>query len=280
MENQSSDKPVLTDIAKTALRDAGVISQLKQAIYSNDSSKTDDSDALKGKAQAMADDLQQMIDGGTLNDADTQKLNSILTRLRGVLQGGSISREALVMALSEASTAINAASATAKSVTEQQKTDQLWQEIEKHNKNIDDDFEKMQQVGIVFDDKLMEKHKRLLEYLQAHPQDIEKQKELNAVDDQMLQQAEPQLGKHPTARYPFDDAKKESEERHQKVDHDLAAVKKSALEFGSNTDLDWDAPAQEKSKPSGNSGIKDVTMNDVETPNISQKPRNKANIIS
>lgn len=277
MEDHISNTPILTDKAKAALRNAGVISQLKQAVYSEDTIKTGDADLLKGKAAAMAENLQQLIDSGTLNDTDSQKLNSILSQLRGALQGGKISREALVMALSEASTAIGTASLTSKSMKEQQKVNQLWQKIEQCNESINDDFEKMQKAGIVFDEKLLEKHKRLLEYLQEHPQDIEKQKELNAVDDQMLKQAESQLAKHPDAKPHFDDAQQKSDDRHQAVDKDLKTVKGRDFELDSNTELDWDISS---SKENSTIRIHDVTLDDIKQPNVGQTQRSRTTGIS
>lgn len=273
MEEQSSDKSTLTDKAKTALLNAGIIPQLKQAVYADDVLKADNTERLNSKAQATAESLQQLIDSGTLNDTDTQRLTIILSHLRGALQGGRISREALVAALAEATTALSTTTAAVKNVTEQQKVNQLWQKIEKCNETINDDFEKMQEEGIVFDKKLLEKHKQLLEHLKEHPHDIEKQKELNAVDDQMLKQAEAQLAKHQDAKPHYDDAKKQSDDRHQMVDKDLKIVKNSTIK----TQVDWDEPYSEEKN--GNK-IYDVTMDDVKSPNIGHHPKGKGKDIS
>ena len=56
MENASKYTPELTDAAKAAVLDSGVISELKQAVYSSKVT-ADDTDNLKGKAEAMADEL-------------------------------------------------------------------------------------------------------------------------------------------------------------------------------------------------------------------------------
>ena len=69
------------------------------------------------------------------------------------MQGGGISSEALVMALSEATAAVGATNGVSKSLS-QQKADKLWAEIGQHNKTINDDFEKMREMGIAFDDNL------------------------------------------------------------------------------------------------------------------------------
>nr|WP_322624519.1 hypothetical protein [uncultured Flavobacterium sp.] len=252
MENASKYTPELTDAAKAAVLDSGVISELKQAVYSSKVT-ADDTDNLKGKAEAMADELQQLINSGTLDDADLQKFSGVLMRLRGALAGGTISREALAAALSEASGAL-AATSSSKSQTMQEKIEQLWQQVEQYNKAINDDFGTMRKAGMVFDDELWKKHERLLQELQEHPRDIEKQKELNAVDDKLLEEAESQLSKHPEAQPAFEHAKKESEVRHKVVDKDLSASEKRISK--SNLALDWD---------------KDLTMNDIQMPAVGQK---------
>lgn len=257
------EKSKLTEAAKAAVTVSGITINFRDMMHAGDPALRDsDMQALKKKAQAKIEDLQQLIGSGKLDDANSQKLNAILTRLLGALQAGVISREALASALSEATTALGAADGTNKNLSPQQQAEMLWQKIDGYNKDIHGDFEKMREAGIVFNEKLWNKHQQLSEYLQAHPHDIEKQKELNAVDDQLLRQAKPQLGQCPDARPHFDDATAKSEKRHKDVAEAEAitrAKKQTATEL---TDADWDVPQGE-----------DVTMNDVTAQAIArQKP--------
>jgi hypothetical protein len=270
-----TEKPMLTDAAKAALIDSGILPKFKNAFYADAPAKRDvDTQVLKDKAQGMVEGLQQLIDSGKLNDADMQKLSAVLARLLGALQGGVLSREALATALSEASTAMGAADSGGKGQTIEQKLELLWQKIDAYNKDIDDDFTKMRKAGVLFDEKLWRKHEQLSEYLKHHPHDIGTQKELDAVDDALLQQAEPQLNKCPGAGEAFDDAKKKSKERHQTVDRDLTELNKRAVALNPNADFDWDSPTtQEKTKNTDKASFTDVTMNDIETQNISQSSK-------
>ena len=274
MDNASKHIPELTDAAKAAVLDSGIISELKQAVFSGKVT-ADDTDTLKGKAEAMADELQQLINSGTLDDADLQKFSTVLMRLRGALQNGTISREALAAVLSEASGAVATASSS-KSQAMQEKIEQLWQQLEQHNKAINDDFDTMRKAGMVFDDELWKKHERLLRELQEHPRDIEKQKELNAVDDKLLEEAESQLAKHPEARPAFEHAKTESEARHKVVDHDLVALEKNINDM----DSAWDKPPVKENASTLKASLEEVTLNDIESQHVGQKLKNQAIVIS
>lgn len=214
---------------------------------------------LKKKALGMVEDLQQLIESGKLNDVASQKLNGVLTKLRGVLQEGVISREALAMVLSEAIAAIGTANGAGGNLTPQQRMAQLWQKIDTYNKEIDDDFENMRKAGIVFDEKLWNKHKQCSEYLQTHLHDIEMQKALNAVDDQLLEQAERQLRKCPNAKPHLDDAKNKSKERHKDVAEAVAMTRVIEQDIAGLTDADLDIRQGQE-----------VTMNDVSAPAITK----------
>ncbi len=258
------EKPELPDAAKAAIAELGIMPGFKDAAHV----EIAEIHALKKKAQAVSEDLQQLIGGGTLDEATTQKLSAALGRLRGALQGGAISTVALAAALSEAVAAIGATENSSRASFLKQKTEQLWQRIDQCNNEIDDDFEKMRKAGILFDEKLWNRHKELSEELQAHPHDLRNQKELDAIDDQLLRQAEPQLCRHPGAKPQFDDAQKKSEDRHQLVDHDLAALdalKKKALIANSGSDLDWNTGFEEQGK--------DATVNDFERSNLTHKAK-------
>lgn len=274
MENNAAYSQKLPDAVKAALQDSGVIAELKQAVYV-DKAVSVDTEALKGKAEAMADDLQQLINSGTLDDADLQKFSGVLMRLRAALQNGTLSREALAAALSEASGAL-AATSSSKGQAMQEKIEQLWQQVEQYNKAINDDFGTMRKAGMVFDDELWEKHERLLQELQEHPRDIEKQKELNAVDDKLLEEAESQLAKHPQARPAFEHAKKESEERHQVVDHDLVVLERNIIDM----DSAWGKPPVKENASTLKASMEEVTLNDIEPQHVGQKLKNQAIVIS
>jgi len=274
-----TEKPVPPDAVKASIKNAGIIAGLKQMVQGDGvpmKPKDIDLHTLKKKAQEMIEDLQQVIASGKLGDTDLQRLGSLLIKLQSALQGGMISREALAAVMSEAGTAISVAdnAAGAKEALNQ-KMEQLWYRIEQNNKAIDDDFEKMRKEGVRFDEKLWQKHKELSEYCLAHPHDIGKQKELNAIDDQLQLQAELQLDTHLGAKPYFDDAKKKSEERHRLVEHDLTGIEKKTAILSANTDLDWneDIPS-EKFKKVDKYAVQDVTINDITVTNMGQKPKN------
>lgn len=264
MVGDITDKAFLTDAVKAAL--AGSDLAPKQPIL-NHSDTEADVQALKGKALAAAEDVAQLIDSGKFDDAEVQKLSGALVKLRSVLQDGKITKQALATALGEVSIAIGAAESSRKDQMLRQQEARIWHKVEQCNKEIDDDFENMRRAGIVFDDKLWRKHKELSEHMQAHPQDIDKQKELNAVDDLLLQQAEPQLKKHPNGKSHLDDAKKKSKDRHQMVDNDLAALESSTLIVNSNTKLDWTASITADGQG------KDMTIDEIERPSVGQKTK-------
>lgn len=253
--------PELPDAVKAAVAGSGLMPALKHALFPNAPRPGGEPvEALKGKAEAAIQDIEQRLSGGTLDDAALQKLGTALLRLQGALQQGAVSPEALAAALAEARSAINAADSSAKVQAVSQRMEQLWQQVEACNKEIDGDFEKMRQAGIRFDAKLWNRHQALSDYLLAHPQDIGQQKELDAVDDQLLHQAEPQLHHCPSAKPHYEHAKKKSEERHQEME-EINASKQ--IERQQNfTSTDWDDIQSEN-----------VTMNDVTAPvTRKQKP--------
>jgi hypothetical protein len=261
-------KEKLTDAVKASVLDSGALANLKRVTHDNAHQPDKDSlHELKQQAHATIDNIQQLLDSGKLDDSTSQKLSSALSKLKGVLGKGVVSRDALAMALSEAVTAVGNADSS-KGMSAQQKAEKLWKRVEADNKEIDDDFIKMRRAGIVLNQSLLDRHNQLMADLQAHPHDIAKQKELDAVDDAMLMQAEPQLEKHTDAKPSFEDAKKKSKDRHEAVDKGLAAVenKKSSA----NTAFDDDAPA---------SGGK-LTMNDVTLQSIGQKSKSAAKLVS
>jgi hypothetical protein len=273
MTDEHLEPVEIPDVIKEKISSLGILPKLV-SMHAHQPLINDNLNALKSEVTAKIEDVQAKLTSGNLNDADLQKLNTVLIRLLGALASGHISHSALALALAEASIAINVAdSKTGTNETLHQKMEQLWYQIEKKNNDIDDDFEKMRKANIVFDENLWNKHMQLLDYLQAHPHDIEKQKELNAVDDVLLQQAAPQLEKCPDAKPYFQDATEKSKERHQTVDHDLAALKKQTIAIA---DADWDTPySQEKPKAGNGNFFQEATMNDVEPPSVGQKPQIK-----
>jgi len=275
MSEHEQESSGLTDAAKASVLNAGVIGQLKQALHGHEPEQESDLHALRQDAKAMAESLQSLLNGGRLDDTTALKISGALSRLKAVLQGGGISREALSAVLSEAASLAATAegSASQGSATTIEK---LWQQVETYNHEINDDFEKMRKAGVLFDEKLWNKHKQLLDQLRLHPHDITNQKELDAVDDALLHQAEQQLDHCPGAKHAFDDAKKKSDERHKVVDHDLQ--EKANRTPLTTAELDWDAPiSKSKSVANDKSACADVTINDVTLQNIGQKskPSNK-----
>ncbi|EHQ29783.1 hypothetical protein [Mucilaginibacter paludis] len=261
--SNAGDHDALTDEARSAVLASGALENLKQVSFDTTSSGKNDVEDLKQQAETVVENIQQLLDGGNLDDSAALKLSAALTKLRGALGNGKLSRAALTAALSEAAAAVNGAGD--KGMSAQQKEAQLWQQIEADNKDIDDDFEKMRKAGINLNDGLWNKHKELMEYLKTHPRDIAKQKELDAVDDAMLLQAEPQMAKHPEAKPLFEDAKKKSDDRHQAVDRDLAGIDKNTSINNSVSMADFD-----ENPKSANDKL---TMNDVASPLVGQKPK-------
>ncbi len=273
MPNDLTKNPLLTDAAKAAVLGQGIIPKLKNSINAGDNPKDAKLEALKNKAQVTIEEIEKLVGGGNLDSATAQKLVAVLAKLRSAAHSGSISREALANVLSEAATMMTAAGGVGKTNTDAT-SEKLWQTIEACNKAIHDDFERMYGAGVVFDEKLWDKHKQLTEYMLTHPRDIEKQKELNQVDDQLLLQAESQISAHPEAKKYFEEAKKKSEDRHKTVDEDLAAIEKKTIQLDSNTDLDWGTPpSKEKPGATQKSLFHETTMNDVESQNVGQKPK-------
>ena len=256
----------LTDAVKVSVFNSGALANLKEVSHDKAAStRNDDLDKLTQQAQAAMENIQQLLDSGKLDDGASQKLTAALSKLRSALGKDGVSRAALATALAEASSAVGSTDGAGKNLTPEQKTELLWQKIEAANKDIDDDFEKMRKAGVNFNDKLWNKHKELMEYLQAHPHDIQKQKELMAVDDVLLMQAEPQIMQHPEAKTPFDDAKNKSKDRREAVDQVQAINAKSA----SITSADFDEDVQTSTKnQSGN-----LTLNDVVAQAVGQKQK-------
>lgn len=263
----------LAESVKSSVMDSGVIAKLKQATAA-DASKSHHADVegLRKQVQATIEEIQQMLDSGNLDDGASQKLSAVLSKLRGALQRGAVSREALAAVLSEATSAISTADNSGKATTVVT-SEQLWQQVENYNHEINDDFEKMRNAGVLFDEKLWNKHRQLLEQLRLHPHDINNQKALDAVDDQLLHQAEPQLAEHPNAKHAFDDAKKKSDDRHKVVDRDLTEIsKKNNLATSEN--IDWDSPAaSDKTITAHKPLLANVTMDDVSLQTVGQKPK-------
>lgn len=257
MSEDSAKTPLLTEAVKTALADQGIIPTLKQSVYSGEKPKDAELQSLKVKAQSAIEEIEKLIGSSNLDQANATKLNTILMRLRGALHSGNVSRDTLAGILSEATTTIASVNES-QQANIQSKIEECWHNIEEQTKAINDDFEKMRKAGILFDQKLWEKHERLTQQLQDNPRDIDKQKELNAIDDLLIRQAEPQLEKHPEARESFNDAKKKSEERHQAVDNDLAGFTKSKQ----NVDAVMSVFAVES---------QNLTLNDVEYQLVGKK---------
>jgi|GEM_PF-2737920 len=249
----------LSDEVKASVIDSGALANLKGISHDAPRASNDDLDALKQQANNAIDNIQQLLDTGKLDDTTSQKLTAALAKLRSVVGKDGVSRSALAMALSEASTAVAGSDGNGKTQTLQQKTDQLWQQIEAANKEIDDDFEKMRKEGVTFNEKLWNRHKELMEYLEAHPRDIKAQKELDAVDDALLVQAEPQLNEHPDAKPAFTDARDKSKDRHELVDKKLANLGKRSEMIDSEISMSDFGDTQK------------LTMNDIATPAIGQK---------
>lgn len=278
MSEHEQESSGLTDAAKASVLNAGLIGQLKHALHSHKPEHENDLHSLKQDAKAVAESLQSLLNGGRLDDTTTLKISGALFRLKAVLQGGGISREALSAVLSEASSLAATAEGSA-SQDNAATIEKLWQQVETYNHEINDDFEKMRKAGVLFDEKLWNKHKQLLEQLRLHPHDITNQKELNAVDNQLLHQAEPQLEHCPGAKHAFDDAKKKSNDRHKVVDHDLQ--EKANRTPLTTAELDWDAPiSKSKSVANDKSACANVTMNDVALQNVGQKSKSSNKTLS
>jgi len=259
-------KNPLSETVKASVTGSGALAHLGKVAYSgtNDAANANLHE-LKQQAQTTIETIQQLLDSGRLDDSTSLKLTWALDKLRTALGKGAIFPTALAAALSEATASISSAGGAGKGTTLPQTAAQLWQKVDADNKDIDDDFEKMRKAGIAFNDPLWNKHKQLMEYSRTNPHDLKRQKELDAVDDALLMQAEPQLKHCPDAQSSFDDAKKKSKDRHQVVDKDLAGVgKNTAINNSiSMADFDDDAPASNGK----------LTMNDVSSQSIGHKSK-------
>ncbi|WP_457128754.1 hypothetical protein [Mucilaginibacter sp. HD30] len=223
MDNAENSKK-LTDAVRASVTHSGVLSNLRQVKHED--APHDDLAKLTEQANTAIENIEHLLNAGKLDDTTSLKLTAALTKLRSAVGKDNVSRAALTQALAEASTAVSGTDCTGKAQTLQEKTDQLWHRIKTSNKEIDDDFTKMQKAGIVFNQTLLNRHTELMEYLKTHPRDLTSQKELDAVDDAMLLQAEKQLKEHPNAQPSFDDANKKSKDRHEMVDKELAVISK------------------------------------------------------
>jgi len=259
------ENDALTDAVKASVKNSGVLASLQHISHENTHKPDEESlNELKQQAVAAIENIQQLLNSGNLDDGTSNKLTSVLAKLKTALGKGAASREALATALSEATNALSGGDGAGKNASAQQAAEKLWQKVDADNKAINDDFAKMREEGIGFSDNLWNKHKELTEYAETHPHDIKTQKELDAVDDALLMQAKPQLDLNPDAKTAFDDAEAKSKDRHQVVDKALAATakKEAASNNVAMSDFDDRAPTL-----SGN-----VTLNDVVPPQVGQKP--------
>jgi hypothetical protein len=236
---------------------------------SNDGSQPQDKDIqpLKQATEKMIEDIQQLLNGGTLDDAVSRRLNNALAKLQGALQGGTISWAALVAALAEAGTAINTANRHDGAMAPQQKMEQLLRGIEQDSKDIDDAFEKMRKAGIVFTKQDWEQRKQLRQYVSDHPGDIEAREALNAKEQAMIADAAPQIVHCPGAQEPFDEAKSKNANQQEKLREASATAEAIRKEYTIN-DGAWDGTALGSKKDVQG---KDVTMNEVESQHFGQK---------
>lgn len=221
------NKTLLSESIKKSLKDSGALADLKQVSFDDPSIKERELlTQLKGQAKDAIDEIQKLLDSGILDDASAKKLSDTQAKLKSAIKG-PMTAAALAAVLSEANNVLTGADASGKNGIPQATKEQLWQRVDAYNKEIDDDFDKMRKAGMVFNDKLWNRHKELGEYLKAHPHDIGTQKELDAVDDAMLLQADGQVKACPGAKDACDDAKQKSADRHKVVDKDLAGVSKN-----------------------------------------------------
>jgi hypothetical protein len=255
-------KEPLTDLVKAAIADSGLLTKLKVTANEGVQQHNNNQQALQPQARAAISEIQDIL-STCRNDRASAKLMGMLAKLQNALEQGTLSSASITAALSEATSAMNSSDENTiqGSVTPQQEKEKIWLQVATHNKEINDDFEKMQKAGVHFNDGLLNRHKQLMEELAAHPQDIKKQKELDAVDDAMLMQAEKQLDKSPDAKASFDDASQKSKERHQLVDKALEALNTNLAKANDKKSL-FDADAPPLDKVFGDT----VTMDDVKAP--------------
>jgi hypothetical protein len=253
------DNETLSDKVKASVISSGVLAKLKN-VTQPDMDKQSDNHRhdLKHQVQDAIDDILKKLNSGMLDDSTSLKLSGVLQKLQAALHN---SPDTLAAVLSEAATAIS--SSGSESISVAQKKAQLWQQVETDNKTINDDFEKMHEAGIAFNDTTWNRHKQLMQNLKANPQDLKTQKELDAVDDALLLQAQPQLKQCPDAQASFGDAKVESDDRHKAVDQGLMLIDKKEIANNSVSlsDFDNDTPA---------SGGK-LTLNDVTSQSVGQQ---------
>ena len=265
------EKAPLTDSVKASVMGSGVLDKLKTVAQGSvPPSRDENQQALQQQARAAIADIQELL-SASRNDRASAKLTGLLAKLQNALEKGTLSGSSITAALSEAVSATNSASENvpAHHLTPQQQKEKLWLQVEADNKEINDDFTKMQKAGVHFNDGLWERHKQLTEELAAHPRDIKKQKELDAVDDAMLMQAEKQLDTHPDAKAFFDDAKKRSIERHQLVDKDLEAINNNKrLSTANAVDAAFNEDAHLSPKPQGGQ----LTIDDIKPPEQTPEP--------
>jgi hypothetical protein len=227
------------DEVKASVARSGALVTLKDVTHTGAAAA--ELEAIVQQAQSAVENLEQLLDNGKLDDTATQRVVSVLSRLKSVLTGDNVSPAAIASALSEATSAANGVNSSAgKAPAAPPTVEQLWAKVETYNKEIDDDFEKMRKAGVTFNDGLWNRHNDLIEHLKNHPRDINAQKELHAIDDALLLQAEAQLKDHPNAQAAFDDARKKSDERRELINSDLALVTNKKELLSSNKDADWE----------------------------------------
>ncbi len=169
-------KKSLSDAVKASVSSSGALANLKQVTHDNAQQPENESlQDLKQQAVAAIENIQQLLNGGGLDDGTSQKLTAALFKPKAALGKGSVSRDALATALSDAVTAMGSSEGTGKGMSARQKADESWKKVESYNQEIDDDFTKMQKAGIVFNQSLLDRHKELKEYMETHPHDIAKQ---------------------------------------------------------------------------------------------------------
>jgi hypothetical protein len=106
----------------------------------------------------------------------------------------------------------------------QQKMAKLWAEVAEANKKVDDYFGFLKEKGVDFDDADEKRRKDLQERLKANPHDLEAQKELAALENRMLTEAEPQIEKIAKTDPEVAERKKEVEPVISERDKKLEAI--------------------------------------------------------
>jgi len=266
----------LTDDVKEFILRSGIGNNLKQVTYNDDKRPADNQvDGLKQQAQAEISEIQQLLNSGTLDPESSKRLSGALHLLQGALAKKNISAAELSAAITDAMIATVSAEGGPNSPAVKKRAEKLWHQVDVDNKDIDDDFTKMRKAGVKFNDSLWNRHEQLMADLKEHPHDLKKQKELDAVDDALLVQAQPQIGQNPDAKMAFNDATDKSKERNEMVNKALTEINKQ-LSKTNTTDAALDDQDKTKAKSAG----ANLTMDDVKVQNVGQKPKSVANAIN